>query len=850
MFLREVLPMDDREELFLRIVTASRSKFPENVYWISLAELHSDAFSLGSRLKSEDREVYYTPHPFASRGSATKDNAAGLISTVWMESDDETFVPTDVREAYPSIVVETSPGRHHAYWLLQGPVEKARVEETNRALCYRYLTRDRSGWDLSQLLRVPGFRNFKREVLTNIKVVIWDPERRYTMDVFGSLPTPVLSRAATPLFPEILPEVESVRREWFERLSSRSRRTLTDRASNRSNALWGLYQDCIRTNISKEEAFVLARTCPNNKFLDSLYNSDLELWKDLCGAYSQHEANLETGVVARLSAIRHQRGLHYEDKISKMADLVIDDLVSDGILGYDLDLQVPFYYRANEAIKMDRHTFDWQYLLDTRYNINAGAEDFGVMTAALRSRTRTHGIQATLRTFSYYDTIRNLLYVTNFSGGMWRLDGAVPKLVENGTDGVFIRVDRSGEPYTPVFESHGLLDEFVFSRPNYSRDYMDPEIAKLFVRAWTYSILIPELIRTRPLLIVEGTYGSGKSTMFRSILWLLRGRSADVFQMPHDSKELKEIAWDQNYLFFDGVDSLYLGLSNALSTISTGTYDRVRILYTHDFEIHRLHAFLGLSTMDAKFMREDVTDRSVLIQTDRLQKFLSETEFMRDVLGFRNELWGELLTDLNEVIRRLPQSPAMPEGVRLSDFSRLLKIVSEMKGKDAEASVGTLQRTQAESIIERSQLLYLLSFWLQDNRNDGKTLPCSKLHLQLLHLAQQLSRRDFEKEFSGWKSLLAGLRAGKTDFVGQIRIEIGKASLYPITIWRGANYVAPDPLDTGGEARALSPNEGVLRGPFPRTSEEGSESRHADEVQDSGERQSDYESEAGDEGGE
>src|SRR5215203_1076831 len=102
------------------------------------------------------REVYHCAHLVTER-RRRKETAAPL-SALWVDLDqgqlDSQLVPT------PSLMVESSPGRSQCYWRLTAPIEPARGERLNRHLA-GVLGADKSGWDATQLLRVPGTRNHK-----------------------------------------------------------------------------------------------------------------------------------------------------------------------------------------------------------------------------------------------------------------------------------------------------------------------------------------------------------------------------------------------------------------------------------------------------------------------------------------------------------------------------------------------------------------------------------------------------------------------------------------------------------------------------------------------------------------
>src|SRR5207302_1326577 len=60
----------------------------------------------------------------------------------------------------PSLSVQSSAGRSQDYWYLARPVPPAEGERRNRILA-QLAGADPSGWDLTQLLRIPGTVNHK-----------------------------------------------------------------------------------------------------------------------------------------------------------------------------------------------------------------------------------------------------------------------------------------------------------------------------------------------------------------------------------------------------------------------------------------------------------------------------------------------------------------------------------------------------------------------------------------------------------------------------------------------------------------------------------------------------------------
>ena len=101
------------------------------------------------------RETYHCAHLLTDR-RRVKDKAAP-VRALWVDGDGAKVLPG---MPSPTAVVESSPGREQFYWRLSGPAAPKLGELLNLRLAYA-MGADKSGWDLTQLLRPAGTPNFK-----------------------------------------------------------------------------------------------------------------------------------------------------------------------------------------------------------------------------------------------------------------------------------------------------------------------------------------------------------------------------------------------------------------------------------------------------------------------------------------------------------------------------------------------------------------------------------------------------------------------------------------------------------------------------------------------------------------
>jgi hypothetical protein len=149
------------------------------------AETH-DIYFCAQLLEDPNYRVFGTDGKM--HGPRVKENVVERLSFLWADLDS---CHPDKLLVTPSIVVESSPDRWQAYWLLIEPIDKYDAER----LCQRiaYWHKDDgcdSGWPLTKLLRVPGTPNHKYLDKPTVEIRRLS-EDRYTVadfDVYDELP--------------------------------------------------------------------------------------------------------------------------------------------------------------------------------------------------------------------------------------------------------------------------------------------------------------------------------------------------------------------------------------------------------------------------------------------------------------------------------------------------------------------------------------------------------------------------------------------------------------------------------------------------------------------------------------
>lgn len=238
------------------------------------------------RSKSLVENAYFCPQLLTAR-KRVKTNV-DQVQSIWADLDE--CNPNKMLIA-PSLSMETSPGRYQALWRLDVPVEAEEAEEVARRVAYAHSNdgADRSGWDLTQLLRIPGTRNFKYGSgadAPKVSVLGWN-DNLHTIEEFRDRYDQAAGYEYLDIpFPDFVYEAgeEILERNRF-RLNGAAF-TLFHRApeQDRSSALFRLEMYCLEAGLSLAETFQVCRDSACNKFGDNM----VRLWKDVCRARAKH----------------------------------------------------------------------------------------------------------------------------------------------------------------------------------------------------------------------------------------------------------------------------------------------------------------------------------------------------------------------------------------------------------------------------------------------------------------------------------------------------------------------------------------------------------------------------------
>ena len=348
---------------------------------------------------------------------------------------------------------------------------------------------------------------------------------------------------------------------------------------------------------------------------------------------------------------------------------------------------------TNQLVEMGDEVFE--HYVNDRYGLNSTEAEYEYLVAELKAKAGNYGELTEVYRFSHYNLNSGNLYVDRNDCRMYRLNGDTIDLLPNGSDNILFITDDTFEPFEiiDIDQSAGgtLLGrcggiELPSNFPKFIKPLiiepvnfiagehvnLDKTQQQIVLDIWIRTLFFEELQPTKPLLTFIGEHGSGKTTIQRLIGKWLFGKEFNVQGVNEEKDFLATIT--HNYLAsFDNVDSYKKWLCDRLSQVATGQRIEMRELYTTN-QVARFYprCFVTLNSREPKFKRPDVVDRLLLLQLEKIESKRSERVMLQEIADNRNELWTEILHDLNSIVKALKtDKEPFTTRHRMADFALL-----------------------------------------------------------------------------------------------------------------------------------------------------------------------------------
>jgi len=242
-------------------------------------------------IQSAKGDVWFSPMLYDSPRRA-KDTVLPCLAA-WADLDQ---CHPDKLMIQPSITLESSPGRYQALWRFTEETNPYDAEDISKRIAYYHADEgvDKSGWDLTQLLRVPLTANYKYiDVLAEAPIVnIFAISKNvYELEDFKEYPIPKGFEYEAIPFPTEFPEggdASKILDKYRLSLPPEVTTLVTSKPlDDWSKALWRLEMLLAEGGLTREEIFVIAANAACNKYKRDDRSEKL-LWREVCKAYSRN----------------------------------------------------------------------------------------------------------------------------------------------------------------------------------------------------------------------------------------------------------------------------------------------------------------------------------------------------------------------------------------------------------------------------------------------------------------------------------------------------------------------------------------------------------------------------------
>lgn len=247
--------------------------------------------------------IYFCPQLLGAK-SRIKENVVSC-PVAWADLDS---CKPSLALIKPTISLESSPYRYQAFWLFEEPQEPEIAEDISKRIAYYHAFQgaDKSGWDLTQLLRVPFTYNMKYDA--QMPVTIVDVNRgKFRPDDFDKYPPIIKNHALGTQLPENLPDTTGAQilEKYENSIQPQVDHLFTSEPDGDwSKNLWFLQLSCFEAGMSREEVYIVAQDSACNKYQRDSRPAE-KLWEEVVRA----EVKYREQVILAQPAIEHSAGL-------------------------------------------------------------------------------------------------------------------------------------------------------------------------------------------------------------------------------------------------------------------------------------------------------------------------------------------------------------------------------------------------------------------------------------------------------------------------------------------------------------------------------------------------------------
>lgn len=425
---------------------------------------------------------------------------------------------------------------------------------------------------------------------------------------------------------------------------------------------------------------------------------------------------IDPKLVKQIQKVLEGKKGHHEKAYKKAGEILLDWLAKNGsFIRTPLDEQLYLHRPTKRLFHLNSSL--WHAWLYRASDVNPAAIAFRYFLADCLTCATEFGRVVDVVRVAHWDEETKMLRISRFDGTVYRLDGCTIEEESNGDGPVLFDDAYYWLPYKPDYSANGaVLDWSLHSVPTW--DGRADELTLLF-KCWWLATFFTELCPTRPVLVMKGEKGSGKTMALRVMLRMILGPAADVCGVPDKGDAFTALTANSHIAVFDNMDELVKEIRDKIASLSTGKIDELRRLYTTN-DAQRIHYRCWLAVTSRTpdtLQREDLVDRLLILPLKRIQDAdrTREAYFLREVVTKRDRWWGDCLSTLNRVVAEIRRH-GIPDrgGLRMEDWAALSTVIARAESQvDVwENGLKDSKNRQADFLLEDDVIVQGLEAWL------------------------------------------------------------------------------------------------------------------------------------------
>ncbi len=210
------------------------------------------------------------------------------------------------------------------------------------------------------------------------------------------------------------------------------------------------------------------------------------------------------------------------------------------------------------------------------------------------------------------------------------------------------------------------------------------ESSKMLLLVTLIASFIPDF--PHPVLVGYGSQGAAKSMCFKLLKRMIDPSSLMEMDLPNDKKELVQQLAHNWFIFYDNLSYLPDAISNTFCRAVTGSGFSKRQLFTdEDDVIFSFKRCIGLNGINLVIAREDMVERSILLQFERVAD--NERKSEEAIYEAFNREQPKILAGIFEVLTKAMTIKPMiviPSLPRMADFTLWGCAITEALGQILE----------------------------------------------------------------------------------------------------------------------------------------------------------------------